>query len=76
MRDPNRIPRILSLLTAIWRDTPDLRLGQIVENARSLAAPLSKADTFYVEDDIIEEGLRKLLGMSPRAILDTLESRQ
>ncbi|MBV8068282.1 MAG: hypothetical protein JO270_00155 [Acidobacteriaceae bacterium] len=32
MRDPNRIPRILTLLRDYWTRYPDLRLGQIIVN--------------------------------------------
>jgi hypothetical protein len=32
MRDPNRIPRIIALLTEYWQRAPDLRLGQIIMN--------------------------------------------
>lgn len=32
MRDPTRIPRILAKLATAWEASPDLRLGQLVEN--------------------------------------------
>jgi hypothetical protein len=32
MRDPNRIPRVIALLTEYWTRYPDLRLGQIIMN--------------------------------------------
>jgi hypothetical protein len=33
MRDPKRIDRIISVLGAIWKTYPDLRLTQLIENA-------------------------------------------
>jgi hypothetical protein len=67
MRDPARIDRMIGLLRGLWVAYPDLRLGQIIDNAKVFAlreqhldgSPLP--DTFYVEDDIIELGLRRLL---------------
>lgn len=56
MRDPKRIPVLLEKLRTIWEAYPDLRLGQIVENAKS-ASKGNKIDTFSVEDDLLEEGL-------------------
>lgn len=60
MRDPNRIPRIVEKLRALWLAHPDLRLGQIVVNATP-----SGLDTFYAEDDKIEEGIDALLAAEP-----------
>jgi len=34
MRDPNRIPEIIQFLAQHWMENPDLRLGQIIGNAR------------------------------------------
>lgn len=41
-RDPKRIPKVLDALGELWAANPDLRLGQIMDNA---------AITFYTEDD-------------------------
>ncbi len=62
MRDPARIDRILNMLKRYWKTYPDLRLGQIVENAAHVGhAPGGGGpDTFYVEDDVIERGLAEL----------------
>lgn len=54
MRDPNRIPTILNLLREYWEANPDLRLGQIIGN-------IHHGDPFYVEDDVIELGLRETI---------------
>jgi uncharacterized protein YihD (DUF1040 family) len=56
MRDPSRIERVLELLRDIWRNAPDLRLGQILV----ACAPKTPhgTDVFYVEDSMIESGMR------------------
>jgi len=33
MRDPDRIPVILSQIEMLWEKYPDLRLGQLIMNA-------------------------------------------
>lgn len=58
MRDTERIPRILKKLQVIWLEHPDLRLGQLIENA-SLSNSLENK-LFYIEDDKLEEGLDAL----------------
>jgi uncharacterized protein YihD (DUF1040 family) len=57
MRDPNRIPEILNLLGQVWMINPDLRLGQIVDYAATLAGE-KQDDHFYTEDTLIIEGLK------------------
>lgn len=61
MRDPDRIPRMLALLERIWRANPDMRLGQIIEVATG-----KHADTFWIEDDKTESGLRWLIEISDK----------
>lgn len=56
MRDPNRIPRILDLLEKAWKEVPDWRLGQLVEN---IARDIGWNDAYYMEDDDLEKELRK-----------------
>ena len=58
MRDPKRIPEILQVLGEIWTKYPDLRLGQIIDNAS--VESQSKAPVFYIEDDDLLEGLKSL----------------
>lgn len=36
MRDPKRIPKILTLMNKIWEQQPDLRFNQLVQNLQSL----------------------------------------
>lgn len=52
MRDPNRIDRILNLISLIWHEYPDLRLGQLLANFAQFTS-----DPYYYEDDIVEKRL-------------------
>jgi hypothetical protein len=63
MRDPQRIPRILEKLRKVWEHSPDLRLGQLVENALKFSTN-HNSDTFNVEDDAMERGLDTLAWLS------------
>ena len=58
MRDPKRIPMIISKLEQLWQLYPDLRFFQLVEALRrSTGLP----DAFYVEDDVTEGVLNGLI---------------
>lgn len=48
MRNPDRIPYIMSLVAQGWQKVPDLRIGQIFENLKRYSG---KYDLFYMEDD-------------------------
>lgn len=56
MRDPNRIPDILAKVELLWKDSPDLRLMQLLMNVIGSEAPCPQL--YYLEDD----ELRKKLG--------------
>lgn len=56
MRDPARIPRILSLLGQVWEHVPDWRLGQLLANLHP-----GKKEVFFLEDDKTEEELQVML---------------
>lgn len=56
MRNPERIPRILDLLEKVWKEFPDWRLGQLIEN---IARDIGWNDAYYMEDDDLEKELRK-----------------
>jgi uncharacterized protein YihD (DUF1040 family) len=58
MRNPERITTMLQKLEVYWRKNPDLRLGQIIENAKDVG---DSTPIFYIEDSVIEEGLDKLI---------------
>jgi len=52
MRDPNRIHGILEDLERLWKKYPDLRLGQLLENAKyGLTGEVEMRDLFYLEDE-------------------------
>lgn len=52
MRDKKRIPKILKLIEKIWKDSPDLRLCQLIQNC------FGGFDIYYVEDDKLEAALK------------------
>ena len=56
MRDPKRIPRILSKIEQMWKERPDWRLGQLLENVKRCSGN-EDTDTFYVEDEAIEKAM-------------------
>jgi len=56
MRDPKRIKRICRLLEKQWSKVPDLRLGQFMANFIFG----HHTDTFYQEDTVSEELLKKV----------------
>ena len=58
MRDPARINRLLSLLSAYWHAHPDLRLAQIVGNLMPREWPTGNQGDPY---DVIEQALRQAL---------------
>jgi uncharacterized protein YihD (DUF1040 family) len=51
-RDPERIDRILHLISIIWHYDPDLRLGQLLYNCADFVG-----DIHPIEDDITEHKL-------------------
>lgn len=61
MRDPQRIDRILNLISTIWHKSPDLRLGQLLFIFADFVD-----DIFYYEDDKTEKLLEKTLEESSR----------
>lgn len=74
-RDPRRIQVVLDVLKEVWEKHPDLRLGQILVNAAGEHA--RQGDVFYVEDDVMVEGLRRLLnGRGGDAVVGAVELDQ
>ena len=61
MRDPTRIEVLLELLHQYWKQNPDLRLGQIINNLSS--SKRMSVDPFYVEDDLIIHALKEELSL-------------
>jgi len=76
MRDPERIPRILSKIERVWAKDPDLRLMQLLANVNIIEYwieydPTGKEiigpktlDPFHLEDDKLEKKLDKELKKS------------
>ena len=56
MRDASRIDFILKSVGDIWKNYPDLRLGQLLLNA--VRDPM----LYYIEDDKLVDELVKLYG--------------
>ena len=54
MRDPNRIDIILEEIKNIWKEHPDLRLGQLLLNA------VPETYLYYIEDDKLIEYLKNI----------------
>lgn len=55
MRNPERIDPIIENLRALWKDVPDVRLGQLLINVIALCP--GNPDPFYVEDDVLDLGM-------------------
>lgn len=52
MRDPNRIDEVLAAVGDVWKQYPDLRLGQLLSNV------FREPALYYVEDDKLVEEVR------------------
>lgn len=48
MRDPARIDPIIEKIRRLWKQYPDLRLGQLFDRVKSLNQ--GPVDAYYVED--------------------------
>jgi hypothetical protein len=59
LRDPDRIPRILTKIQILWEMQPDTRLIQMLMNLQGSMVPTYNA--FYVEDTVIEGYLDKAI---------------
>lgn len=61
MRDPERIEPMLALVAEVWRKHPDLRLGQLIDDAAVFANDAGgTSPVFSIEDDVLANGLRRL----------------
>lgn len=54
---------MVEILRAVWNKYPEWRLGQLVLNAH--AAARAPEEAYFAEDDVLERGLRLLLGGPP-----------
>lgn len=57
MRDKKRIKRIMKKVTKFWKRYPNMRLNQLM----TFLQPLDVKDPFYLEDDMLEKELNKVL---------------
>ena len=51
MRDPERIPEMMALVSALWNRYPEWRLAQLVENAHAAAGVPGEA--YFAEDEVL-----------------------
>lgn len=58
MRDKNRIPKVLNELERVWKENPDLRLGQIIMIATRPKTPCPSV--FFIEDEDILKGIQSI----------------
>ena len=74
MRDPSRIPAIIAALQEAWLTNPDLRLGQLIDNAGYFNADGSNRaergeyipPVFMREDGLTLNGLRGIVARSTK----------
>ena len=59
MRDPQRIDRVINLVKTLWKQSPDLRLCQLISNLGFRVC--QNNDVFHVEDDALETQIKKVL---------------
>jgi uncharacterized protein YihD (DUF1040 family) len=55
MKDPKRIKPMMEIIRGIWEQNPDLRLGQLIENA---CPEIKTIGSFYIEDEHLLKGLK------------------
>lgn len=63
MRDPARIDQILDLLREVWKQSPDLQLGQLIVNAVRPLEPCP--EVFSIEDTVLARRLERMLTQPP-----------
>jgi hypothetical protein len=63
MRDPNRIDRICNELAKLWKQNPDWRFGQLIENLYGCPAN-HKRCVFHIEDEETEAKIQSAIGDS------------
>lgn len=57
MRDISRIEPFLKTLAECWKQVPDWRFGQLIENFKRQE---NIPDLFFIEDNEFEEKLKKM----------------
>ena len=56
MRDPERIDNVLAAVGDVWKQYPDLRLGQLLVNVYPSMV------LYYKEDEDLVEGVKEFYG--------------
>ena len=56
MRDPNRIDKVLAAVGDVWKQYPDLRLGQLLANVYPSMV------LYYKEYEDLVEGVKEFYG--------------
>ena len=51
MRDPERIDLFLKKFGELWKEVPDWRFGQLVDNVMDFAEHEGAPNIFYIEED-------------------------
>ncbi len=65
-RDPRHIAEMLELVEMVWRQSPDMRLGQLLVCAAAYGSRgKAGADLFNIEDPVLVAGLERLAGEFP-----------
>lgn len=59
MREINRIPNFLKELENLWKEVPDMRFGQFIDNFFTFVLEKEKIDIFFIEDDRMLELLKE-----------------
>ena len=60
-RDSQRIADVLKVLEKVWREAPDLRLGQIIVSAANLSGrQVVCPEIFHLEEEDMLRGIEEL----------------
>ena len=68
MRDPNRIPIIISKIEDVWKSNPDFRLGQLICVFARPNQPCN--DIFNIEEDDLMKGINEFQSKNQNIIDD------
>lgn len=61
MRNPERIEPIIACLRGIWKQVPDWRFGQLLDNLfRAMYEETGGLDPFFIEDDRFMELVNRI----------------
>ena len=73
MRNANRIAPIIRVLEQLWREFPDLRLCQLIEN-------IAGKDAFFLEDDkffeLLQQFRAQALSVQEKWVCGKLKNRE